>query len=240
MLADNEGASSLGRVDQRRAELAQLPGANTAGSVSDGDAPLPSEVFRRRLREARERRGWSTRELADRLELHGTKMDRATISRIELGAPPKGRNVTIDELFALCFVLNVPPTWLLTPYAAQEPVALTAADVVPASSVRAWLSGRTWLLNRDDFARHQRENGPDFVPPHPTHYWRPEEEEQVYSSSTHPGLWKIRTGAEEIVRTALAGDDENLELELDGLAREIDRQREELQARHRRAEQGDD
>lgn len=62
-----------------------------------------------RVKEARKKMNLSQENLAAKLQLEGVIIERDSISRIEIGT----RFVADYELWALCKVLNVSPTYLL-------------------------------------------------------------------------------------------------------------------------------
>ena len=100
----------------------------------------PQVIVARRVREERQRLGWSQKDLAGRLHELGwyDKGDQQpTIARIESGK----RAVPIDELFALAAALETSPVYLLTPLDDDELVAVTPSKTIPANAARAWLRG---------------------------------------------------------------------------------------------------
>ncbi|MFF6956203.1 helix-turn-helix domain-containing protein [Streptomyces sp. NPDC008317] len=77
-----------------------------------------SDVVVLRLKEARLRRGWSAQQLAEECAKHGaSKFTKSVISNIESGRPgPDGRRrreLTVDEVMTLAYVLDVAPMHLL-------------------------------------------------------------------------------------------------------------------------------
>lgn len=95
--------------------------------VTGGKAPptppqvaTMSDVVATRIRTARKRRGWSAQELADRLAAVGApELTMFVISNIESGRRKtdgkRRREVGVDELFLIAYVLGVPPIHLLVP-----------------------------------------------------------------------------------------------------------------------------
>lgn len=65
----------------------------------------PSEVLRERIRQAREARKLSQRELAESVSALGVRMHQPGIARIEEGT----RSVKVDELVAIAIALDRPP-----------------------------------------------------------------------------------------------------------------------------------
>ena len=78
-----------------------------------------SDIVAQRIKTARKRRGWSAQELADRLAAAGApELSMFVISNIESGRRKDGRRrreVSVDELFLIAYVLGVPPIHLLVP-----------------------------------------------------------------------------------------------------------------------------
>ena len=106
----------------------------------DEVARTPSEVFARRVREAREDRKWSQQRLADELA-----RDRTTIVKLESGAART--RISIDDLFDYADVLGIPPLDLMTPLGDNDPIEV-AGKVRPAHIVRDWIVGRGRLRGR--------------------------------------------------------------------------------------------
>jgi transcriptional regulator with XRE-family HTH domain len=107
----------------------------------------PSAIFRERLREIRVARGLTQEALAARMTDAGFPMQRKTVIEIEAGTR---RRVTLDEAFALAYVLDAAPAHMLTPTddSDQELFAPTPRE--------GWSSGaavRNWLLLGDALAR---------------------------------------------------------------------------------------
>jgi transcriptional regulator with XRE-family HTH domain len=74
-------------------------------------AQEPSKTFGERVKELRERRGISQRELVEALERLGVPMHQPGIARIQKGT----RKVSLEELFAIAAVFDVPPESLYWP-----------------------------------------------------------------------------------------------------------------------------
>jgi len=103
--------------------------------------PTPAQVFGARVREARLRREWSQSELARRLNI-----DRTTLNKIERGV--RG-DVSISQLFTFADVLHISPTHLLTPRAADGEVQLTPGRRMGAADARLWIRGSLPLSGDD-------------------------------------------------------------------------------------------
>jgi transcriptional regulator with XRE-family HTH domain len=109
-----------------------------------------SDAVRQRVRELRERRGWSAQALADRCQDLGLPFTRDIITSIELG---RRKAVDVDELLALALALGVSPTHLLVP-ADPWPYAVGlhrfAERGEEGVTVLDWLTGSLPLDGDDD------------------------------------------------------------------------------------------
>lgn len=171
-------------------------------------APTIGEVFHRRLVEIRKAVGYpSQAALADRLDADGVHLGATAVARIETGQ----RGVKLDEAIALGAVLGVSPSWLLTPDAARDMVAVTPELTAQAWVVRGWLAGEPLGNRRVD------ERSLLAV--------LPEEERAVHRC---PALASLRTAVSSLARATLDGREDRMRRELDSIAREVDRLREEL------------
>lgn len=80
----------------------------------------PSDVLGERIRESRRRRGWTSRQLAERCMAMGLpRLTPSVMANIESGRPDadgrRRRDITVDELLAIAYALDVPPSHLLLP-----------------------------------------------------------------------------------------------------------------------------
>jgi transcriptional regulator with XRE-family HTH domain len=88
-------------------------------------------VYGRRVLEARKRRKWSQRQLAERVS-----MRRETVTMIENGK----RQVTIEEWLAIAAALNAPPLHLIVALEDDAPVGV-GEQTYPAAHLREWIRG---------------------------------------------------------------------------------------------------
>jgi transcriptional regulator with XRE-family HTH domain len=95
------------------------------------------EVFARRLREARDARGWTQQELSAELGRLGAPMDRTTVAKIEKGQ----RQARVEELVAFAAALDVSPAFLLLPLRLDTTVALTPKMTVETVTALRWACG---------------------------------------------------------------------------------------------------
>lgn len=109
------------------------------------EATGPVEAITRRVREARNRKGMTAQELADKLKARGVPWDRGTVTKLETG---RRQNVTVTEWLALARVLDVSPLHLLVP---PEEVGyrVTPNEPVAAGRVRSWIRGEEPLPGTD-------------------------------------------------------------------------------------------
>lgn len=133
--------------------------------------PLPSVVLAERLLAFRNRHGWSQADLAARMSECGYSWDRTTVAKIERAQ--NARQVNVDELVSLAWVLGVSPPALLTPPGSDDFVALTPNTEVSSNShstvVWHWMTGNDPYVARDadevsdDDMRFYFESVPDHV-----------------------------------------------------------------------------
>jgi len=99
-----------------------------------------SDVFRRRIRQEREDRGWLQEDLAERLnDLGGwaSGWERSKIAKIENGQ----RQVSLDEVFLFAAALNLPPPLLLLPLGSEDHVEVTPKSEIHPHLALEWLAG---------------------------------------------------------------------------------------------------
>jgi transcriptional regulator with XRE-family HTH domain len=110
---------------------------------SDANATTltPAQVFGRRVKEAREAKGWKQGETADRL-----LVDRTTYNKIEKGV--RG-DVKISQLFEFAVRLGMSPLHLITPREDEQMIAVTPQVELPAAAVREWVRGSVLLPSSD-------------------------------------------------------------------------------------------
>ena len=119
-------------------------------------AATMSDIVADRIRTARKRRGWSAQELADRLAAAGApELSMFVISNIESGRRKadgkRRRDVSVDELFVIAYVLGVPPIHLLVP-AAESEIPVEVAPGVQVSKpelMLRWIRGDETLPGID-------------------------------------------------------------------------------------------
>ena len=105
-------------------------------------------------------------QLSDALAEVGVKLHRAAVAEIERGV----RQVSLEEAYAIAWVLEVFPLYLMTPFEDPEPVVAenggktyysrhslrVLEDVVmPPFEARGWIAGRSW---RDVMATRARDS----------------------------------------------------------------------------------
>ncbi|MEV8396186.1 helix-turn-helix domain-containing protein [Streptomyces sp. NPDC057596] len=106
----------------------------------------PTLVVARRVRELRERRGFTAQALADKLSEQGVPWERSTVAKLENG---KRQNLTLTEWLALSVVLNVAPIHLLVPLDDDSEFQVTPRVRVPALRVRQFIRGEAPLPDAD-------------------------------------------------------------------------------------------
>lgn len=119
------------------------------GSLVEQDAGAagPTSVIAGRVRELRRRRDWTADQLAEQLSAVGVPWTRIVVTKLETGRRP---SVSVEELFALAYVLNVSPMHLLVPDGDQgEPYAYVAGMATNRRTVREWIAGRRPIFGQD-------------------------------------------------------------------------------------------
>ena len=113
----------------------------------------PSDIFGERVREIRDRRGWTQEDLAIRiLNLEGQPVmtaplnaRRVTVARVEGG----DRGIGIDDVFLFAAALGVSPLNLMLDNDANRPVTLAARLTLPTSLITLWLEGELPIRGDD-------------------------------------------------------------------------------------------
>ena len=104
----------------------------------------PTTTVAERVKDLRQRRGWTAAELALRCADKGLDgFNRSVLANIESG---RRKYVTVDELVALAYVLDVAPIHLLVPVEVDQTVDehfyRVCPDVfLPVPEARAWVRG---------------------------------------------------------------------------------------------------
>jgi transcriptional regulator with XRE-family HTH domain len=117
--------------------------------------PLTStEVIAARMRHLMARKGWTAQQLVDELDKVGIHWTRLIVANLLVTKPERRRRfVTVDELLALAYVLDVAPIHLLLPIddAAQsrDDYAVTPEDWGIVNQVREWIRGRVPFGDQD-------------------------------------------------------------------------------------------
>lgn len=97
-------------------------------------------VIAERVKQLRNDHGWSAQRLGEELTRIGVAWDRSIVANFESGRRPF---VTVEELFALAYVLGVTPVDLLVPDDAADDMPYQVAPEATASTaaVRDWIAG---------------------------------------------------------------------------------------------------
>jgi len=119
----------------------------------------PTKAIAARVREMRTKRGWSGADLSRELRAVGVQWERAMVAKLETG---RRKSVSVTELLALAYVLNVAPVHLLVPPDGPgEPYEVTPKVAADRVSARAWVRGVTSINDdadpREFFAEVPRE-----------------------------------------------------------------------------------
>jgi transcriptional regulator with XRE-family HTH domain len=114
-------------------------------------APLsPTQWVAKRVREVRQKRGLTAAQLATEMTRVGVPWKRGVVAKLESGLREA---VSVEELLALAYVLDVAPVHLLVPFDDDaQPYQVTPTRNDPAGYVRDWIRG-DWYLDGTD-VRH--------------------------------------------------------------------------------------
>jgi transcriptional regulator with XRE-family HTH domain len=121
----------------------------------------PGEIFAKRVREVRGKRGWKQEQLAERiLELKGKDpaLGQLNAQRVSVARTEKGeRNPTIDDLFLFASALGVSPLELVLPDEDEDEVTLGARRI-HAGFLHEWIIGLLPLHPEDvsTYSQHMR------------------------------------------------------------------------------------
>src|SRR5438105_11407018 len=86
--------------------------------------PRPTAVIAAKVFELRKGRGWSADELAVRMTAAGIAWTRLVVTKLETG---RRKSVSVEELLALAYVLDVAPLHLMIPWDDDAPCQVTPA-----------------------------------------------------------------------------------------------------------------
>ncbi|MCW2904734.1 MAG: helix-turn-helix domain protein [Streptosporangiaceae bacterium] len=106
----------------------------------------PTETVVRRVAELRRKRGLTGAKLAERMTEVGVKWDRSIVANLE---NRRRSYVTVDELLALAYVLEVFPAHLLVPIEDEALYRLVPGREDRAGDVREWVRARLPLTGMD-------------------------------------------------------------------------------------------
>lgn len=115
-----------------------------------GSQRQPTRTIAQRVRVVRKRRDWSAEDLAAAMRSVGIPWERGVVAKLEAG---RREQVTVDEVLALAWCLDVAVVDLITDPAGSPDLPYQLAPEVPAhpvSDVRAWISGGYALPGVDE------------------------------------------------------------------------------------------
>ncbi|WAL64466.1 helix-turn-helix transcriptional regulator [Amycolatopsis cynarae] len=100
----------------------------------------PTEHIAKRVRALRDARGWNAQRLADEMTKVGVEWNRGTVTKLENG---RRASVSVAELLALGWVLDVPPLVLLLPDDPDANYPITPKVSARTERVYRWIVGVT-------------------------------------------------------------------------------------------------
>lgn len=106
----------------------------------------PVAAIAQRVKDARNRKGMTAQELADRLKAGGLSWDRGTVTKLETG---RRQNVSVVEWLALARALDVAPIHLLVPLEDGGSYQVTPNESAKTARARYWIRGLVPLGRTD-------------------------------------------------------------------------------------------
>lgn len=100
-----------------------------------------SELAGLRIRQARQQRGWTAKELADLCAKAGAPRVTATVVTNLETRRRSTRDISVDELLVLARVLEVPPVQLVLPLGADELLEVVPGTEMNAAEAVRWMGG---------------------------------------------------------------------------------------------------
>jgi transcriptional regulator with XRE-family HTH domain len=124
----------------------------------------PHKVIAERVREVRTARGLSGVRLAEEMTKVGIKWDRSIVANLENG---RRSTISVEELLALAYVLDVAPVHLMVPLDPDGWYAVTPDNYATRNSrARAWIRGTYALLDHTDERKYFSEvPKEEWIPP---------------------------------------------------------------------------
>ena len=100
----------------------------------------PTQAIAERVAAIRRYRGMTQEELAESMRDLGVRWQRVVIAKLESG---RRSFLTVDELLALCLILEISPTDLLVPRDLDDdqPYLVTPRATARAANAREWIRG---------------------------------------------------------------------------------------------------
>ncbi len=125
----------------------------------------PLDTVRERVRALRRGR-YTADQLAEQLQAVGLKWDRNVIASFETG---RRKTLSVEELLALAYVLDVAPIHLLVAPDDARWYRYVPNYAAAPDRVRAWIRGEHWMMRRGGDERRYYTEVPDdeWVPPRP-------------------------------------------------------------------------
>jgi transcriptional regulator with XRE-family HTH domain len=113
----------------------------------DAGPLTPTQAVAKRVREVRQKRRLTAAQLAEQMTRVGVPWKRGVVAKLESGLREA---VSVEELLALAYVLDVAPVHLLVPFDDDaQPYQATPMKVEAAGFVRDWIRG-DWYLDGTD------------------------------------------------------------------------------------------
>ncbi len=133
--------------------------------TAEPDFAGPLDTVRQRVRALRRGR-FTADQLAEQLQAVGLKWDKNVIASFETG---RRKTLSVEELLALSYVLDVAPIHLLVAPDDGRWYRYVPNIATAPARVRAWIRGEHWMMRRGGDERRYYTEVPaeEWVPPRP-------------------------------------------------------------------------
>jgi transcriptional regulator with XRE-family HTH domain len=172
----------------------------------DQSLETPEETFARQFKESRVRKGWSQKDVTERLAEIGVQFDRSAIAKMENAS----RALSLNTSLQLAAALGVSPVHLFVLRQGRE-MRLAPKLVVESGSLRRWVRGIQPLRAED------------------ARFYRQEVSDEEWVAMQRAGIQNLLDLVQDLVDAAVADDRDSMADRIDDINDELDRQRSALE-----------
>lgn len=137
----------------KKAAKKRAPAKKAAKVAAKAEPNTATNFVRKQVKRLRNERGWSAKQLAERLKGLGIPWDRDIVANFENG---RRASISLEETLALAYALDIAPAYFIIPDDNDQLVDI-ARQQVRSINARSWLAGfgvlpgtdqRRWRLNQ--------------------------------------------------------------------------------------------